>query len=277
MSGAGASGSGRATGGGGHAIEVAVGPVSPPTEPGRLPREDVPGLRSLGVEAFTTTRAAGTFGTGGADPVSEVMARWNAIIAELRPHAPRFATASQVHGTRVITHTGDWEGWLRVSAADGHIASAPGTGFAVTIADCVPVFIAHPSGAVALLHSGWRGTAGRITEAAIAALARLGFPASELHLHLGPAICGSCYEVSPDVHAQLTGRAVSAPTPVDLRSIIASHARSAGVRHLTVSPFCTRHDNDRFFSHRAGDGGRQIAVIAAGGSDRVQEAGFRVQ
>lgn len=263
MSGAGASGSGRATGGG-HAIEDAVGPVSPPTEPGRLPREDVPGLRSLGVEAFTTTRAAGTFGTGGADPVSEVMARWNAIIAELRPHTPRFATASQVHGTRVITHTGDWEGWLRVSAADGHIASALGTGFAVTIADCVPVFIAHPSGAVALLHSGWRGTAGRITEAAIAALARLGFPASELHLHLGPSICGSCYEVSPDVHAQLTGRAVSSPTTVDLRAIIASHARSAGVRHLTVSPFCTRHDNDRFFSHRAGDAGRQIAVIAAG-------------
>ena len=28
----------------------------------------------------------------------------------------------------------------------------------------------------------------------------LGRPASELYLHLGPAICGSCYEVGPDVY-----------------------------------------------------------------------------
>ncbi|HEY9480402.1 MAG TPA: polyphenol oxidase family protein [Gemmatimonadaceae bacterium] len=236
--------------------------MNPTVEAPRIPREEIPELRSLGIDAFTTTRAAGTFGTGGNEPVSEVMARWNALIAELRPRAPRFATASQVHGKRVITHTDGWEGWLRVSAADGHIAISPGAAFAVTIADCVPVFIAHPSGAVALLHSGWRGTAGRITEAALAALSRLGFPPGELHIHLGPSICGSCYEVSPDVHAQLTGRAVSAPTPVDLRSIIASHARAAGVRHITISPFCTRHHNDRFFSHRAGDTGRQIAVIS---------------
>jgi copper oxidase (laccase) domain-containing protein len=30
-----------------------------------------------------------------------------------------------------------------------------------------------------------------------------------------------------------------------------------------VSSSCTRCDNDTFFSHRAGDSGRQIAVIVA--------------
>jgi copper oxidase (laccase) domain-containing protein len=35
------------------------------------------------------------------------------------------------------------------------------------------------------------------------------------------------------------------------------------VQKITVSSSCTRCDNDRFFSHRAGDKGRQIAVIAA--------------
>jgi YfiH family protein len=226
------------------------------------PREIVPELEALGVDAFTTTRAAGTFGTGGTDPVSEVMARWNAIIAELRPRAPRFATAGQVHGNRVVTHSADWEGWLRVPAADGHFTTALGTAFAVTVADCVPVFIVHPSGPIALLHSGWRGTAARITERAISLFEELGLHPSDLHIHLGPSICGACYEVSPDVYAQLTSTAVSTPTTVDLRALIASHAHSAGVRHITISPFCTRHDNDRFFSHRAGDGGRQIAVLA---------------
>jgi YfiH family protein len=234
--------------------------TAPPT-----PREIVPDLEALGLQAFTTTRAAGTFGTGGSDPVSEVISRWDALISELRPVAPRFATASQVHGNRVITHTGEWEGWLRVPAADGHLTTMPGTAFAVTVADCVPVFMAHPSGAIALLHSGWRGTAQRITERAIAAFRSLGLAPRDFHLHLGPSICGACYEVSPDVYAELTSHTVSSPTTVDLRSIIASHARSAGVRHISISPFCTRHDNDRFFSHRAGDAGRQIAVIARGG------------
>ncbi|HEU4586437.1 MAG TPA: polyphenol oxidase family protein, partial [Gemmatimonadaceae bacterium] len=167
------------------------------------PREMVPELEALGVQAFTTTRAAGTFGTGGTDPVSEVMSRWNALIAELRPRTPRFATASQVHGNRVVTHDAGWEGWLRVPAADGHFSTAPGTAFAVTVADCVPVFIVHPSGPIALLHSGWRGTAARITERAISMFGELGLHPHDLHIHLGPSICGACYEVSPDVYAQL--------------------------------------------------------------------------
>jgi len=242
------------------ATQAGSGPATAP----HTPREIVPDLEALGLQAFTTTRAAGTFGTGGSDPVSEVMSRWNALIAELRPVAPRFATAGQVHGNRVVTHGGEWEGWLRVAAADGHLTTTPGTAFAVTIADCVPVFVAHPSGAIALLHSGWRGTAAHITERAIVVLRSLGLAPSDLHLHLGPSICGDCYEVSPDVYAELTSRTVSSPTTVDLRSIIASHARSAGVRHITISPFCTRHHNELFFSHRAGDAGRQIAVIARG-------------
>jgi len=134
---------------------------------------------------------------------------------------------------------------------------------AVGVADCVPVFIAHPSGIVALLHSGWRGTAAHITTEAIAALARNGLPPDELAIHLGPAICGRCYEVSIEVREQLTGEAATRPGKVDLRSLIAEHATETWVQKITVSPLCTRCDNDRFFSHRAGDAGRQIGVIAA--------------
>jgi copper oxidase (laccase) domain-containing protein len=134
---------------------------------------------------------------------------------------------------------------------------------AVTVADCVPVFLAHPSGAAAVLHSGWRGTAARITEAAIALLAEHGLPPAELRLHLGPAICGECYEVSADVYAQLTGRDPGQPTCIDLRGLIADHARAAGVRRISVSPSCTRCDNHTFFSHRAGDPGRQLGVLIA--------------
>lgn len=227
-------------------------------------REVVDDFASFGIRAFTTTRAAGTYGMNGPEPVSEVMSRWYALVDELHPNAPRFATARQVHGSRVVVHSNDWEGWLRVAEADGHAAPARGTASAVSIADCVPVFIAHPSGATALLHSGWRGTVARILDQGVTALTHRGFGAQELRIHLGPAICGDCYEVSPDVYRRLTGREASAPTTVDLRALLADRARELGIGHVSISPWCTRCHNDRFFSHRAGDSGRQIAVLYAG-------------
>jgi hypothetical protein len=82
-------------------------------------------------------------------------------------------------------------------------------------------------------------------------------------VHLGPAICGRCYEVGPDVYAQITGKSTSSNTCVDLRAILALQARELGVANVTISERCTRCDNDRFFSHRAGDAGRMLAVAVA--------------
>jgi YfiH family protein len=225
--------------------------------------EDVPELTSIGVRAFTTTRAAGTFGLGGTDAVRDVMSRWDRLRAEIRPAGPRLAIAHQVHGNHVITHAAGWEGWLRCGDGDGHFSLERGIGMAVSIADCVPVFVAHASGAIALLHSGWRGTATRIVERALDIFEARGIPSTELIMHLGPSICGNCYEVSPDVYERVTGRMVDAPTTVDLRAVIADQARLRGVRRISIAPTCTRCNNDRFFSHRAGDSGRQVGVMIA--------------
>jgi YfiH family protein len=225
--------------------------------------EVVEPFEALGVLAFTTGRAAGSFGMQTDEPVRAVTARWGRLRTLLGGPAARLATAFQVHGNTVLRHAGDWQGFLRGPEADGHLSAARGTAMAVTVADCVPVFLAHPGGATAALHSGWRGTAARITEVAIRELVGLGLRPADLHLHCGPAICGRCYEVSGDVYAQLTGRDPGRPTTIDLRALIADHARAAGVREITISPLCTRCDNDRFYSHRAGDPGRQLGVIMA--------------
>lgn len=226
------------------------------------PYEEIDVFADWGVRAFTTTRAAGSFSVAGREPVGDVMERWSRLRDTLGPAGARFATASQIHGRRVLVHGSHWEGWLRADGADGHFSAERATSFAVTVADCVPVFVAHPSGAAALLHSGWRGTAAGILVAALQRFSAAGLPASELRVHAGPAICGRCYEVSPDVYFELTQRTVSAPTTVDLREVIAAQARGAGVRDITLSDRCTRCDNDRFFSHRAGDAGRQLGVLA---------------
>lgn len=229
----------------------------------RLDREEIADFQSFGVRAFTTTRLAGTFGLSGPDPVREVMARWIELQSELSGNARRLVIGRQVHGTRVLTHGGGWEGFLRTGEADGHLATEKGIALSVSVADCVPIFVAHQSGTVAILHSGWRGTAARIIDSGLASLARHTIPPDELLVHFGPAICGRCYEVSAEVRAELTGQPANRAGNVDLRSLLAEHAHDAGVQKITVSEFCTRCDNDRFFSHRAGDTGRQVGVIVA--------------
>ncbi len=226
-------------------------------------REKVDAFASIGVEAFTTTRAAGDYGLGEGEPPAEAVARWHALQQELGSIAPHVASAKQVHGTKVLEHAAGGEGWTRHEGADGHVSFAPGVACVVTIADCVPVFIAHPSGAIALLHAGWRGTAGRIVERGITRMVERGFEAADLKVHFGPAICGRCYQVGPDVFEQLTGWQTIRNRNVDLRALLAEQAKELGVRQLSASPHCTRCDNDRFFSHRAGDAGRQVSVIVS--------------
>ncbi len=223
------------------------------------PRERVASFAVLGLSAFTTTRDAGTYGFTDDAPVHEVNDRWFALT---RVTGGRLASAHQVHGARVVTHVPGWDGWLRVDSADGHAMAHHDTALVVTIADCVPVFIGHPKGASALLHAGWRGVAGGILDAGLRALSALGCGASDLIVHLGPAICGACYEVGPDVYAQLMRRTIDHPAPVDLRSLLADQARIAGVKQVEISECCTRCHRERFFSHRGGDTGRQVAVIA---------------
>ncbi len=229
---------------------------------GELPaREPVASFAAIGITAFTTTRAAGDFALGDGEPLASGVARWQQLVGELAPQSVRLASARQVHGVKVLDQGDDFTGWRRAEDADGHFSRAGGTALAITIADCVPVFLAHPAGAVAVLHAGWRGTAGRIVAAGLARFADVGLAAEEVLMHVGPGICGRCYEVGPEVFEKLTGWTTVRNRNVDLRALLAEQGREGGVRQITSSPSCTRCDNDQFFSHRCGDAGRQVAVI----------------
>ena len=87
--------------------------------------------------------------------------------------------------------------WAPVMA-DGLIAgrhsAAAGVTLLVTAADCLPILIAAPNGAYALLHSGWRGTG--IAATAVRCLQqRFGVAPGSLSVVLGPGIGACCYQV----------------------------------------------------------------------------------
>lgn len=218
-----------------------------------------------GVRGWTTGRSAGSFGLASDEAVGASMDRWTSLLEALGAvGVTRLATATQVHGAAVSRHDGDWHGWLRQRGVDGHVTTTPHTALAVTVADCTPVFISHPDGAIAALHAGWRGTAAHIMDVGLDMMEVLGFAASGCSVHLGPAICGACYEVGPEVLSAVFGKPAVGKALLDVRAVLAQQAERRNVRELTVSAWCTKCHNDRFFSHRAGDSGRQLGVIALG-------------
>lgn len=171
----------------------------------------------------------------------------------------------QVHGAVTRVHTELPRGECVVGDGDGHVTRTVGLLLAVTLADCVPAFVADPAQrAVALLHAGWRGTAAGVVEHGLSVMGRaFGSRPADLYVHLGPAICGMCYEVGPEVFSALGETPPARPAPIDLRLAIRRRALAAGVDggRLTVSDECTLCGDGRYFSHRRGDTGRHLGFI----------------
>lgn len=188
------------------------------------------------------------------------------MLALTAGHAWRTVVRSrQVHGSRTMVHADLPAGPCVVGDADGHVTRVPNVLLTVTIADCVPVFVADPvRRAVGLFHAGWRGAAVGVLDEGIGAMAtHFGSAPADLSVHLGPAICGDCYEVGPEVFRALGERPPVAPMPIDLRRVLRTVAMAAGVRDecVTVSDECTLCGDGRYFSHRRGDTGRQRGFI----------------
>lgn len=206
------------------------------------------------------------FGSG---PSGAVIARWERLREGLG--ATTVVHARQVHGSAVRVARRGAPGLLVVPPCDGHLTRDAGVLLTVALADCVPIFLLDPgSRAVGLLHGGWRGVAAGILEWGIQTMwDRLGVAADDLELHLGPSISGPRYEVGPEVFSALGMETPSGPAHLDLRAHLAGRARVAGVRpeRIGVSAVCV-HDDPRFFSHRAGDDGRHLAVIGRLGPER---------
>lgn len=191
--------------------------------------------------------------------------RWE----QLRLAEPGFGgiiRGAQVHGTRVEWHQDPGDGWTTIEATDGHATTQKGVLLAVSVADCIPVYLVAPSsGAIGLLHSGWRGTAGGILAQGVSRLReRAGAAARDIVMHCGVGICGECYEVGSEVLEAFGLRGDGrGPWKLDLRERLVEQGEQLGIREITTSSWCTAHHRPLFHSHRASDGadGRMAAFL----------------
>lgn len=235
-----------------------------------VPQYEIPEWRGrFGVVAGITARGSATapfdLGLNGQAPVGETMARWR-LFRESHPEFPAQVIAHQVHGSRILWHDSVAPGWSLHDTADGHATQSRGLLLLVTVADCVPIYLLAPSaGAIALLHSGWRGTASGILARGVALLReRVGVQPRDLVMHVGVAISGPRYEVGAEVMAGVGIAPMgSGPWHLDLRSLLLRQGTELGIGEISTSPHCTAEPEGPFFSHRASGGtdGRMVAWL----------------
>ena len=188
----------------------------------------------------------------------------------------RFLQAAGARGAQVVTarqtHSTDRCAIDLIEQArgpqphcDAMTTKLEGVLLGIQTADCLPVLIAdEKSGAMAAIHAGWRGTAGRITERAIADLMQsYGVNPRNCIAALGPAACADCYEVGQDVIKRykqefgywkrlLVNFKEGSKAHLDIRAANRQQLAFCGIaeERIHIADYCTMHQNDLFFSYR---------------------------
>ncbi len=218
-------------------------------------------LREPGSKAFEPNFS---FNVG--DDEAHVTASRSQFLGEIHCSGESLAIPRQVHGRIVVRadHPGLYD------SCDGLVTRRRGICLGVLFADCVPLFFFDPvRRAVAAVHAGWRGTAGRIAVAAVETMREeCGSSPGDLEVFVGPAAGACCYEVSHHVADAFDRRDVrndGGRLFLDLKGANARQLADAGVSagRVQIHPSCTIEE-PQFHSHRrdGAQSGRLLGVIA---------------
>jgi len=224
------------------------------------------------VKGLMTTREGGVsqapwagFNLG--DHVGDHPAHVAANRAHLRQQLPgEPAWLRQVHSARVVEI-----GREPNPEADAAYSRQTGQVCAVLTADCLPVLFCDRAGSVvAAAHAGWRGLAGGVLEATVAAM---GVPPEEVLAWMGAAIGPQAFEVGDEVreafiaqHAEAAEAFVPQPMPgkwlADIYRLAHIRLEHAGVQAIYGGGRCTYQEAESFYSYRRdGVTGRMAALI----------------
>ncbi len=171
-----------------------------------------------------------------------------------------------MHGTRCVDAAQARQGEI----ADAAFTRQRGVVCAVMTADCLPVLLCDADASVVgIAHAGWRGLAGGVLEATVAAMDVRG---ERLMAWLGPAIGPSAFEVGDEVRAAfiaVDGAASEAFVPAsggkwlcNIYLLARQRLARLGICRIAGADSCTVSEPQRFFSYRRdGVTGRMASLI----------------
>lgn len=189
------------------------------------------------------------------------------IVCSDQTHTVNLRVVSKQDGGKGILKPRDY------TDIDGLLTDEPGLFLVTFYADCVPLyFVDVKRKAIALAHSGWRGTVARMGQCVVEKMKKeYGTDPKDIVAAIGPSICQACYEVSEDVadafarefngDGQTDGILFSkggGKYQLDLWRANEIVLTEAGIPagQIQVTDLCTCHNSEYLFSHRASHGQR---------------------
>lgn len=169
---------------------------------------------------------------------------------------------NQVHGNRIVIIEGITD---EPPTADALVTGIPGITLAVMVADCIPLLLTSRE-IVAAVHVGRRGLVNEIAVKTLELMREMG--AQDISATIGPAICGTCYEVSQELHDEVaaqfplaSAKTISGTPSLDLPKALIGALLDAGVKAITDQQLCTVERQDLFSYRRDGVTGRQAGLV----------------
>jgi len=192
----------------------------------------------------------------------------------------RLVSACQVHGTRTAIIGRDTQVSLEpLPDTDALATDRIDTPLLLCFADCVPVIMVSPRDprAIAVVHSGWRGTLEEISAVAARKMqSSFGVDPRELMVYIGPYIGPKNFRVSLSIASQFAAKfdtlskvvfsdSVRVPTPndssdgtvsFDLADAIRESLMNLGVLPCNIVSLdvCSVETTKHFYSYRAENG-----------------------
>jgi len=170
------------------------------------------------------------------------------------------ASLKQIHSAIVLAV----DGAGLAGEGDALVTSQTRVPVSIRTADCYPILLADTRNrAVAAVHAGWRGTAGRIAIRTIEQLQECyGTEPADLRVAIGPGIGGCCYQVGIEVARQF---GLEEAGTIDLAEMNHRLLVENGVaaEHIDVLGGCTQCDAHLFHSFRRDkdSAGRMVSYI----------------
>ena len=209
------------------------------------------------------------------DVPENVPLNFGRVVRRMGFSVENLALTHQVHHTRIVevdeTLTVGPCFERKIRETDGLMTSQSGILLSATFADCVPVCLADPvTRQIVLVHSGWKGTVGKIGAKAVELLRAKGAGPQNLRAVIGPCISKSHYEVTEEVISALSAgfpkrsmediarRTDEIHWLCDLPAACWHTLREAGLKeeHIHFSGICTWENDGLLYSHRK-TGGRR--------------------
>ena len=193
------------------------------------------------------------------DELADVLAN-RQIIEKL--HGP-VQFMNQVHGGRIVIIESVTD---EQPTADALVSGIPGVTLAVMVADCIPLLLISPQ-VVAAVHVGRRGLVNEIALKTLDLMREMG--AQDISAIIGPAICGTCYEVSSEIYNEVvaqfplaSSKTNSGTYALDLPKALTAALMSNGVKSITDQKLCTVENQELFSYRRDGVTGRQVGLVS---------------